>query len=315
MTASRGYDTEYVPATPLPAPGGIATRSRDGAIGESWWSERFIGLLESFGLGSRLDRGRAYARAGQVIELDVEPGIVLAKVQGSRFTPYRVRIRAATFSEYQWRRAEKAIAARALTLAKLLAGEMPRDIEEVMAACKLRLLPGAYDELRATCTCPDAANPCKHLAAVYYVLAERLDEDPFALFIWHGRTREELLEQLRARRARASAQRASLGGPQPADAPSAEEPAPLSTLLRSFWSAGPELAELHVSPLAAEAPDALLQALGPLAIGSEHGPGLEPAAPKPGGETEGETPPDLAELLAGAYVQLAGAAERRALAE
>ena len=92
-------------------------------------------------------------------ELDVEPGIVLAKVQGSRYTPYRVRIRAKVFSEYQWRRAEKAIAARALTLAKLLAGEMPHDIEEVLAGCKLTLLPGSYDELRATCTCPGRRQP------------------------------------------------------------------------------------------------------------------------------------------------------------
>ena len=117
MTASHGYNSEYVPPTPLAAQGGIAARSRDGAIGESWWSERFIDLLESFGLGSRLERGRAYARAGQVTELDVEPGIVLAKVQGSRYTPYRVRIRAKTLTEPQWRRVEKAMAARALPLA------------------------------------------------------------------------------------------------------------------------------------------------------------------------------------------------------
>jgi uncharacterized Zn finger protein len=295
MTASHGDNREYVPPTPLPAQGGIATRSRDGVIGESWWSERFIDLLESFGLGSRLERGRAYARAGQVTELDVEPGIVLAKVQGSRYTPYRVRIRTKVFSEYQWRRAEKAIAARALTLAKLLAGEMPQEIEDVLAACKLTLLPGSYDELRATCTCPDVANPCKHLAAVYYILAERFDEDPFALFTWRGMIREDLLEQLRSRRAKATGKRASLGAAKTADAAAAEEPRALSTLLDRFWSAGPELADLHVSPLAAEAPDALLQQLGPppVDVGDQN----------------------LVELLGRAYVQLAGAAEQRALAQ
>lgn len=294
MTASHDYHTEYLPPTPLPAQGGIAARSRDGAIGESWWSERFIDLLESFGLGSRLERGRAYARAGQVTELDVEPGIVLAKVQGSRYTPYRVRIRAKVFSEYQWRRAEKAIAARALTLAKLLAGEMPHDIGDVLAACKLTLLPGSYDELRATCTCPDAANPCKHLAAVYYILAERFDEDPFALFTWRGVTREELLEQLRARRARATGKRPASDGVT-TDVAAIEGPAPLSDLLDRFWRAGPELTELHFSPLAAEAPDALLRQLGPMAVdvGDQN----------------------LVELLRRAYVQLASAAERRAQAE
>ena len=291
----HGYDTEYVAPAPLPAQGGIAARSRDGAIGESWWSERFIDLLESFGLGSRLERGLAYARAGQVTELDIEPGIVLAKVQGSRYTPYRVRIRAKVFSEYQWRRAEKAIAARALTLAKLLAGEMPDDIDQVLAACKLTLLPGSYDELRATCTCPDAANPCKHLAAVYYILAERLDEDPFALFTWRGMTREELLEQLRARRARATGRGVSLGVANIAGAAAAGSPPPLSDLLDRFWSAGSELAELHVSPLAAEVPDALLRQLGP--------------------PPEGLGDQNLVELLGRAYVQLASAAEGRALAD
>jgi uncharacterized Zn finger protein len=295
VTPSPDYYHEYLAPTPLPAPGGITARSRDGAIGESWWSERFIDLLESFGLGSRLERGRAYARAGQVSELDVEPGIVLAKVQGSRYTPYRVRIRAKVFSDYQWRRAEKAIAARALTLAKLLAGEMPHDIEEVLAACKLTLLPASYDELRATCTCPDAANPCKHLAAVYYILAERFDEDPFALFTWRGMTREELLEQLRSRRAKANGKRAWLDAAKTAEAPAPAEPPALSTLLDRFWSAGPELAGLQVSPLAAEAPDALLRQLGP--------------APVDVGDQ------NLVELLGHAYVQLAGAAERRAVAE
>ena len=84
--------------------GGIAARSKRGAIGETWWSKRFIELLESFGVGSRLQRGRNYARRGQVVELEVEPGVVLAKVQGSRYTPYRVRIRGKALTEQQWRR-------------------------------------------------------------------------------------------------------------------------------------------------------------------------------------------------------------------
>lgn len=193
MTAPGGHRVEHVPARPLPARSGIALRAGEQEIGESWWSRRFIELLESFGVGSRLERGRDYARAGQVLELDVEPGIVLARVQGSRYTPYRVRIRPRAFSEHQWRRAEKAIAARALTVASLLAGEMPHDIEEVLSASRLSLLPSSYGELRASCTCPDAADPCKHTAAVYYILAERLDQDPFALFALRGRTREELL--------------------------------------------------------------------------------------------------------------------------
>jgi uncharacterized Zn finger protein len=290
VTASRSH-LGYMPANPLPAHGGIAARGPDGAIGESWWSERFIELLESFGLGSRLERGRAYARAGQVTELDVEPGIVLAKVQGSRYTPYRVRIRPKVFSEHHWRRAEKAIAARALTLAKLLAGEMPHDIDQVLATSRLTLLPSSYSELRASCTCPDAANPCKHTAAVYYILAERFDEDPFALFTLRGRTKEELLDGLRARRAKAA--RGALAALPADDSCETEEPPPLSMVLEGFWRSGPALAELHVSPLASEAPDALFRQLGPAPVST-------------GGQ-------NLVEVLAPAYATLAAAAERRAL--
>ena len=90
--------------------------------------------------------------------------MVLAKVQGSRYSPYRVRIRGKVLSEHQWRRLEKAMAAQALPLAKLLAGEMPRDIEELFASCKLTLFPRSKRELTASCSCPDWANPCKHVA-------------------------------------------------------------------------------------------------------------------------------------------------------
>lgn len=281
-------------ARPLPGVTGLALQT-DHPVERTWWSQRFIAVLESFGFQSRLDRGREYARAGQVLELDVEPGIALAKVQGSRFTPYRVRIRPLAFSEHQWRRAEKAIAARAATLARMLAGEMPDDIEDVLAEAKLSLLPSTYRELRAGCDCPDQADPCKHTAAVYYVLAERFDADPFALFTLRGRTREELLDALRTRRARAIGQSAvrktvTVGEDEAGDGQAAR---PLPELIDRFWRSGPELAELHVSPLASEAPDALLGTLGPLRPGA------------------GED--DIAELLAPAYVQLAAAAERRAL--
>jgi uncharacterized Zn finger protein len=292
--ASFDHHPFYERSVPLPAEGGIEARSRRGEIGETWWSRRFIELLESFGVGSRLKRGRNYARSGQVVELDVEHGVVLAKVQGSRYSPYRVRIRYKALTENQWRRAEKAMAAQALPLAKLLAGEMPQDIEELFDSCKLTLFPRSASELTATCTCPDGVNPCKHIAAAYYILAERFDEDPFLIFTWRGRDRDELVESLRKRRVPAgrgaktsttSVRASNVAGPG----------ASLSTVLDSFWSCGPELEGFHVSPLAGEAPDALLRQLGP--------------APVEVGER------NLAEVLAGAYVTLAHAAEQRALSE
>lgn len=280
---------DWEPSRPLPVHGGIAARSKRGAIGETWWSQRFIELLESFGVGSRLARGRNYARRGQVIELEVEPGVVLAKVQGSRYTPYRVRIRGRALTEQQWRRVEKAMAMRALPLAQLLAGEMPHDIEDVFAACKLTLFPGSGAELKTSCTCPDSQNPCKHVAAVYYILAERFDEDPFLIFAWRGRDKDELLGRLRARRGAGTA-RTTPAATQ--DQPETR-PVALADQLDCFWRSGRALAELHVSPLASEAPDALLRQLGPAPV-----------------EVAGQ---NIAELLAPAYAILAAAAEQRAL--
>jgi uncharacterized Zn finger protein len=297
---------DWEPSRPLPVEGGIPARSKRGAIGETWWSQRFIALLESFGVGSRLQRGRNYARRGQVIELDVEPGIVIAKVQGSRYTPYRVRVQCKALSEPQWRRLEKAMALQALPLAQLLAGEMPRDIEDVFASCKLTLFPRSRAELKASCTCPDAANPCKHIAAAYYILAERFDQDPFQIFAWRGREQDELLEHLRARRAGGSAARDPGGAGRrkaPASAAAATSAAPpvaseslgaaLIDEIESFWHSGPALSDLHVNPFAVEAPDALLRQLGPAPVDV-------------GGE-------NLVELLTPAYRMLAEQAERRAL--
>jgi uncharacterized Zn finger protein len=288
MNESSGW-RDWEPSQPLPVEGGIAARSRRGAIGDTWWSRRFIELLESFGVGSRLQRGRNYARRGQVVELEVEPGIVIARVQGSRYTPYRVRIRSKAMSEQQWRRVEKAMAGRALPLAQLLAGEMPHDIEDVFTSCKLTLFPRSNAELKASCTCPDLENPCKHVAAAYYILAERFDEDPFLIFAWRGRDKDELLGRLSAQRS-AGSQRRSAGARSAQPEP---RPPSLTEPLDSFWRSGPGLGEVRVTPLASEAPDMLLRQLGAASLDV-------------GGQ-------DLVELLAPAYVALADAAERQAL--
>jgi len=276
---------------PLPVENGIVAHSRRGAIGETWWSQRFIDLLESFGVGSRLARGRRYARAGQVVELDVEAGVVIAKVQGSRYSPYKVRIRTKLLSDTQWRRVEKAMASQVLPLARLLAGEMPHDIEDVFAACKLTLFPRARADLKATCTCPDWENPCKHVAAVYYILAEQFDADPFLIFAWRGRTQQELLDELRARRSSARTDHSEPAPGPPLDRGN-HAPVPLSTDA-DFWTSGPRLADLSLHPLASETPDLLLRELG--------------SAPVETGGT------NVAALLAAAYATIAQAAERRAL--
>lgn len=188
------------PARPRPVEGGLKARSTRGAIARTWWSERFIEVLEDIGIGNRLQRGRAYARKGQVISLDVDPGSVTATVQGSRPRPYRVRIGIPAFGKAEWTQAERALAGNAWYTAKLLSGEMPEDIEDVFAGLGLSLFPAIARELSLDCSCPDEAVPCKHLAATFYLLAESFDDDPFAILAWRGREREDLLANLQAAR-------------------------------------------------------------------------------------------------------------------
>jgi uncharacterized Zn finger protein len=213
------------PSRPRPVDGGLKARSARGPIAQTWWSQRFIEVLEAIGMGSRLQRGRNYARRGQVISLDVGPGLVTAQVQGSRARPYRVRIGVVAFGKGEWAQVERALAENAWYAAALLSSEMPSDIEGVFDSLGLSLFPSMARELSLDCSCPDGAVPCKHLAATFYLLAEAFDDDPFQIFAWRGREREDLLANLAAAR--------SGGGPA---ADRAESPEPqLADCLDSYF--------------------------------------------------------------------------------
>ncbi|MCK4660452.1 MAG: SWIM zinc finger family protein [Phycisphaerae bacterium] len=187
------YHEFYPRSTPRQAKGGIKAQSKRGAFGQSWWAKRWIAVLESFHIGARLGRGRSYARRGQVLSIDVSEGCVTAEVQGSRSQPYRVAIKVKPLSAAQWKKLAKALSGQALFVAKLLAGEMPQDIEEAFTDAGLSLFPEKLKDLKTDCSCPDWSNPCKHIAAVYYLLGEEFDRDPFLLFKLRGMSREELV--------------------------------------------------------------------------------------------------------------------------
>ncbi|WP_243707310.1 SWIM zinc finger family protein [Micromonospora sp. KC606] len=206
----------------------MKARSTRGAIGVSWWSRRFLEVLESFALGTRLTRGRAYARRGQVLRLDVLPGRVEATVQGSRAAPYRVTIELPPFPAALWEKVERKLAAQAFFSARLLAGDLPAELEQVFADAGAPLFPGGLRELTQRCNCPDAAVPCKHLAATFYLLAEAFDADPFELLHWRGRSRAVLLDRLRALRADATAP-SDRDGAEVAPAPAGARPAAASS--------------------------------------------------------------------------------------
>lgn len=226
MARERFHETFPAPddppyGRPIRVEDGLTARSRRGRIGESWWSGRFLAVVESLTAGGRLARGKNYARAGQVTDLDVAPGQVTATVQGSRAEPYRVRIGLRPFADEAWEAVEEAFAADSWYAASLLAGEVPEDIETVFERLGLSLFPQGARDLPMDCSCPDWSSPCKHVAAVVYLLAERFDDDPFEILRWRGRGRTALLAGVRDRRE----------GTAPA-------PSGIVDTLERFWSAG-----------------------------------------------------------------------------
>jgi uncharacterized Zn finger protein len=191
------------PADRRPAAG--ARRRRRG-FGLTWWGEAWVTALEQRARldPNRLPRGRGYARGGTVGELTIAPGEVRAAVQGRRVRPYQVRVRVRVLEAAEWDRVLDAIAAQIGHAAALLDGELLPEVADDVRSAGTDLLPGP-GELQPRCSCPDWADPCKHAAAVCYLVAGALDADPFSLLLLRGRRRDEVLAALRARRRSAEA--------------------------------------------------------------------------------------------------------------
>jgi uncharacterized Zn finger protein len=226
----RGWSGEFYESKPR-LPGPSAPRlARRRPFGASWWGSAWIEALEQRAQldPNRLPRGRTYARSGAVGELTLAPGEVLADVQGSRPTPYKVRVRVRPFDDAEWERLLDALAAEIGHTAALLDGELPSGVADDVRSLGLDLLPGP-GELQPRCSCPDWADPCKHAAAVCYLVADALDIDPFGVLLLRGRRREEVLAGLRARRQLDTV-----------PAPVATEPtSDRGVLARSAWSRTP----------------------------------------------------------------------------
>jgi len=251
---------------PREVEGGIKAQSKRGAFGTTWWGERWEETLESFRIGSRLQRGKRYARKGQVLSIEVAEGRVASQVQGSRNDPYRVTIRLQPYDDGEWDEIVAAFRHQPYFAAALLAGDMPADVEEVLERAGVRLFPGREADLRTDCSCPDGANPCKHIAAVYYLLAEEFDRDPFLLFRLRGLRRGALMDRLGGEGAPSHARPADPGAADPGAAdpgaansdPAGE--APLS--VDSFWEE-PDLSADVCGPVETPpAPAALPKQLG-----------------------------------------------------
>ncbi|MFC1725263.1 SWIM zinc finger family protein [candidate division KSB1 bacterium] len=220
----RFYDYAYRPAHPKEVKGGIKAQSKSGQFAKKWWGRRWIQTLESFNIGARLSRGRSYARKGQVADLYITKDGVSAKVQGTRSKPYLISIKLKPFSAKQWDLLIAKLIDQPVFAAQLLGNEMPEDIETIFKDTGLSLFPQKQRDIETDCSCPDWSNPCKHIAAVFYLMAEAFENDPFLLFKLRGMDRDEILGKLSER---------SVGKNIPEDAGPIREFLPLENT--SFW--------------------------------------------------------------------------------
>ncbi|WP_071188160.1 SWIM zinc finger family protein [Trichormus sp. NMC-1] len=162
-----------------------------------WWSQQWLDLLDAYRFKKRLERARTYSRQGNVLSIEFKAAKVLARVQGSEAEPYKVSLSLDHFSDEEWGYVIETMSKKAIYAAKLLAGEMPQNIEEVFTGNGLSLFPFTLGDVHSKCSCPDKVNPCKHVGAVYYQLGDRFSEDPFVLFQLRGRTKEQIINDLR----------------------------------------------------------------------------------------------------------------------
>jgi uncharacterized Zn finger protein len=176
-------------------------------LGKTWWGQRFIEALEGFTDSGRLQRGRSYSGDSRILAFAIADGLVTAKVRGNinpyfgvhKEPRYKTRLQMAPIPARDWNKAIAHLGSNAALVSKLLMNEMPDNIDDAFANVKLHLLPHSRKDFVLTeCSCPDYANPCKHIAGVYYRLAGQLDSDPFLLFELRGLSRERLRQALSA---------------------------------------------------------------------------------------------------------------------
>ena len=158
-------------------------------FGNTWWGKKWVDMLSKYEDDQRMSRGRAYARADKVKKFKVNEGIITAIVEGS-LGDYKVSVKFKKLNDKEWLKIMKKLNKTPFILGSLLNNEMPENIEKHIDT---PLVPSQFN---SKCSCPDFANPCKHIAAVFYTIADEIDYDPMLLFKIAGMGKEEILNKL-----------------------------------------------------------------------------------------------------------------------
>lgn len=170
----------------------------------TWWGDRFIQALEAFTDDNRLKRGRSYATGGKVKSFEIDLNKITAKVRGSvnpyfgvyKEPTYNIEIQITPIAKTRWNEAIQKLSSKASIISRLLLNEVPENIEDTFSNLGLHLLPHSSQDFKTKCSCPDYANPCKHIAGVYYLVASQLDNNPWLLFELRGLSKAELQAKL-----------------------------------------------------------------------------------------------------------------------
>ncbi|GGA12794.1 hypothetical protein [Okeania sp. KiyG1] len=237
---------------------------------KEWWTQQWIDLLNSYRFKKRLERARNYARQGNVLSIEFKDKEIISQVQGTAPEPYKQSLWLDTFSDEDWNYVIETMSQRAIFTAKLLAGEMPQNIEEVFAVNGLRLFPFTLDDIHAKCDCPDPKRVCKHIAAVYYILGDRFSDDPFLLFQLRGRSKEKILEILRQKRGQSQEKNSTI---KEKNTTEKTQKSPTSATQESinfehFWEYKQKLDSSLVVITPPPSNETVLDVLGPLPLGT-----------------------------------------------
>ena len=171
-------------------------------IARTWWGKSWCSNLERYAdFANRIDRGRSYVRQGAVLDLRLTGGKIAALVQGSASSPYTVKVTIAPLTDEIWQEMVKACIGKIDSLQELAAGKLPKALAELFTLKGKGLFPSPK-EIHFSCSCPDGAWMCKHVAAVLYGIGARLDEDSALFFSMRNVKMGELITHSIAEKSR-----------------------------------------------------------------------------------------------------------------
>ncbi|MEO0340794.1 MAG: SNF2 helicase-associated domain-containing protein, partial [Bacteroidota bacterium] len=154
--------------------------------GNTWWGKQWLNALNDIDYSNRLPRGRTYANKGMAYDIEIQGNHITAKVRGSRPSPYRVDFKIPLFDAHAKAKIIEIVTGNPLFLSQLLNRVLPAELMDICADAGIYLFPKSWRDITGGCSCPDWAVPCKHMAAVLYLVANEIDQNPFLVFDLHG---------------------------------------------------------------------------------------------------------------------------------